>query len=256
MDLFQALILSFVEGLSEFLPISSTAHLVLTAKVLAIEQTEFIKSFEIAIQLGAILSVVVIYWKKFLVKPEVLKRVLVAFIPTAVVGYLLYSFIKDFLIGNLMITVVALFVGGILIILFEKFKDSSYGEKDLTRVGFMHALFIGLFQSISVIPGVSRAAATIFGGMIAGLNRSAAVEFSFLLAVPTMAAATGLDLVNSYQSFSASHLLILLTGFVASFLVATAAIKFLISYVQKNNFVVFGIYRIIISVVFYLLFLA
>lgn len=251
MSILEALILSVVEGLTEFLPISSTAHLVLASRVLSIVQTDFVKSFEIAIQLGAILSVVVLYWKKFLVDVEVLKRVLVAFVPTAVVGVLMYRYIKTFLLGNLMVTVLALFVGGILIILFERVKDSGKGMGKIQELSYGQSVFIGIFQAISVIPGVSRAAATIFGGMIAGMDRSAAVEFSFLLAVPTMAGATGIDLLNSYQSFSDGRIWMMIAGFVGSFVVATAAIKFLLAYIKSNSFVMFGVYRILVSIAFW-----
>lgn len=254
MNALAALILSVVEGVSEFLPISSTAHLVLASKVMGIAQTDFVKSFEISIQLGAILSVIVLYWRKFLVEVGVLKRVLVAFVPTALVGLLFYSFIKEQLIGNLMVTVAALFIGGLLIIVFEKFYSTDKGKGDIAKMGYGRSLFVGVFQSLSVVPGVSRAAATIFGGMFAGLNRKAAVEFSFLLAVPTMAGATGLNLIKSYQGFTSADVWVMLVGFVGSFLVATATIKLLLAYIERNDFVWFGVYRIVVSVVFYFLY--
>lgn len=251
MELLNTIILSIVEGITEFLPISSTGHLILTSQLLKIPQTEFLKTFEIAIQLGAICAVVFLYWKRFLSNWNLNFKILTAFVPTALVGFFLYPFIKSFLLSSSAVTLVTLFLGGVFLIFFEKYliKNSNKKLSDLT---FKNSFLIGIFQSISVIPGVSRAAATIVGGNLIGLDRVSATEFSFLLAVPTMMAATGLDLIKTAGNFSGSEYTNLGIGFVLSFVVAIFAIKFLIKYVSKNNFVGFGFYRIILSILYFL----
>lgn len=254
MDLLHALILSIVEGLTEFLPISSTGHLILTSSLLNITQTEFVKTFEIAIQLGAIASVIFLYWRRIIESKTsiLLKSLIVAFIPTGIVGIIFYKLIKSYFLDNVYITIISLFLGGIFIIFFEKWIKSKNLKKDLNSLTNKDLLIIGITQSISVIPGVSRAAATIFGGMFVGLNRVAATEFSFLLAIPTMAIATGFDLFKNYKTFTAGNFGVLIFGTAVSFGVAVFAIKFLLGYVKKNNFIVFGVYRIIIAMVFLL----
>jgi len=251
-DFLQALILSIVEGLSEFLPISSTGHLVLASELLGISQTEFVKSFEIIIQLGAILAIVALYAKTLLTNKTVWLRILAAFLPTAIVGFTLYRVIKNFLVGNTTITLAALFLGGIALIILELVhteKDSHAGKiEDLT---LKQSFLIGLIQSLSIIPGVSRSAATIIGGLFVGAKRKTAVEFSFLLAVPTMAAATGLDLLKSGFAFSQNEYSMILVGFAGSFIVAIFAVKFLLKFVQTHTFIPFGIYRIILALLFW-----
>ena len=255
MDIIHALILSVVEGITEFLPISSTGHLILASQLLKIEQTEFVKSFEIYIQLGAIMSVLFLYLKQIRRK-EVLLPTIIAFLPTALVGLLLYGSIKNVLLGNSLVTVAALFWGGILIILVELlFKEKDHHVNDIGKISLKSALVIGLFQSISVVPGVSRAAATIIGARLMGVKRKTAAEFSFILALPTMLAATGLDLLKSDFSFGTSEVILLVVGFLGSFLVASLAIKFLLSYIQNHSFIAFGVYRIILAILFYLLIL-
>lgn len=252
MDLLQTIILSIVEGLTEFLPVSSTGHLVLTSKLLNIPQTEFVKSFEIIIQLGAILAVILIYAKTLLTNKAVWLRILAAFLPTAVVGFTLYRGVKDFLIGNTLVTLAALFLGGIALIILElvhQEKESHAGKID--DLSLKQSFLIGVIQSLSIIPGVSRAAATIIGGLFMGAKRKTAVEFSFLLAIPTMLAATGLDLIKSDFAFSQNEYLLLLVGLVGSFIVAIFAVKFLLKFVQTHTFIPFGIYRIILAILFW-----
>ena len=255
MDFIQAIILGIVEGISEFLPISSTGHLILTSHFLGINQTEFVKTFEIAIQSGAILSVIVLYGKKMLNNIELCKRVLVAFIPTAIVGFILYKFIKQFLLGNELVVLAAFLIGGIALILvevlFKKRKMQSFPEEQ--QITYKNALIIGLFQSIAVIPGVSRSAASIVGAMLLGTSREAAVEFSFLLAVPTILAATALDLKETSFSFNSNEWMLLAVGFLVSFITALLAMKWFIKFVQTNTFVPFGIYRIVLAVLYFLL---
>jgi undecaprenyl-diphosphatase len=253
MGFFNSIILGIVEGITEFLPISSTGHLILFSELFKIPQTEFVKSFEIVIQLGAILSVVVLYWRKLLLNKKIFWRVVVAFLPTAVLGLIFYKLIKTYLLGNAVVVLLSLFIGGIGLILFEKWYQKKPREnqgKTLEEISFKDSLFIGLFQSVAMIPGVSRAAATIVGGLFLGIKRRTIVEFSFLLAVPTMAAATGLDLLKSAAVFSAQEFVLLAAGFFVSFVVAIFAIKFLLSFIEKNTFVSFGWYRIIVSIIF------
>jgi undecaprenyl-diphosphatase len=252
MDLLNAIILGIVEGITEFLPISSTGHLILTARVLGILQTDFIKSFEIAIQLGAILSVIVLYWKSLIADLKVLKKVMAAFLPTAVLGLLFYKLAKRFLLGNSEVVLWSLFAGGIILVLFELlYRQKDKATQAISDISYSQAFIIGVFQSIAIIPGVSRAAATICGGLLLGLRRKTIVEFSFLLAVPTMLAATGLDFLKSAGGFSLNQFLFLAIGFSTSFVVALLSIKFLLRFIQGHNFILFGVYRILLAVLFW-----
>jgi undecaprenyl-diphosphatase len=252
MNMLQALIFGIVEGITEFLPISSTGHLMLTAKLFNVSQSEFIKSFEIAIQLGAILSVVVVYWDRFISGIKVWKRILVAFMPVVLIGALLYKMIKRYLLGNNEVVLWSLFIGGLFLIIFELFyRQKEEAVEEISGISYRQALVIGLFQSVAMIPGVSRAAATIVGGLVVGLKRKTIVEFSFLLAVPTMLAATALDLFKSAQVFKPDQLIFLGAGSIVSFVTAIIAIKFLLVFIKRHSFISFGIYRIIIALVFW-----
>jgi len=255
MDLLTAAILGVVEGISEFLPISSTGHLILASSLLGLKHTDFLKSFEIAIQVGAIASVVVLYWRSLLVDKNVLTKVILAFIPTGIMGLTLYRIIKQFLLGSAQVVLWSLFVGGILLILFEichREKEDAVAE--VGGISWRQALIIGCFQAIAMIPGVSRSAATIVGGLLLGLKRKVIVEFSFLLAVPTMLAATAYDLLKSGSQFSLDQVQFLAVGFATSFVVALLSIKFLLRYIQTHTFIAFGIYRIAL-VIFWMIFL-
>ncbi len=254
MTILDSLILGIVEGITEFLPISSTAHLILTSQILKLSQTEFLKSFEIIIQLGAILAVIVLYAKTLLVQREVLKRVIAAFIPTAILGLFLYKIVKKVFMGNTDVILWALFLGGVFLIIFDLFhKEDRDAKGEITSMSIKTAILIGCFQSLAFVPGVSRAAATIIGGLILGMKRKAIVEFSFLLAIPTMLAATGLDLAKNASSFSTDQIGLLAVGFITAFVVALLSIKFLLHFIQRHNFVAFGVYRIAIVIVFILL---
>src|SRR3989344_4757700 len=257
MSIIQSLILGIVEGFTEFLPISSTGHLILMSDLLKLEQDNFLKSFEIAIQLGAILSVVFLYFKNFLLNAEIIKRIIIAFLPAAVVGFLFFDLIKNVFLDSTNMVLWSLLLGGVTLIIFELwYKDKEKTEeRSVETLSYSHSFFIGLFQAIAVIPGVSRAGATILGGLWLGIPRRTIVEFSFLLALPTMAGATGLDLLKNASSFSYDQLEILAIGFIASFIVAIIAIKFLLSFIQKHTFIYFGIYRIILAVAFLLFFI-
>lgn len=253
MNLIHVFVLSMVEGLTEFLPISSTGHLILTSKLLGITETNFVKTFEIVIQLGAIMAIVVLYFKKFLSSWSLIKKLITAFIPTATVGFVLYPFIKNILLGSSAVTLNALFWGGVALIGIEWFlRRKKTTAKNPSEITYNQALIIGTFQSLSVIPGVSRAAATIIGGLLTGLNRETATEFSFILAVPTMFAATAYDIYKSREMIAKGGFLTLFIGTVLSFFFAILAVKFLINYVKKHDFTAFGVYRIILSALFWL----
>ncbi len=251
MTLFDGLILGIMEGITEFLPISSTGHLILSSKLLDLSQSNFLKSFEIIIQLGAIASVIILYSKSFL-NVEILKKLAVSFIPTGIAGLAFYKVIKTYFIGNESVVVWSLFLGGIFLIIFEfLYKEPQNISDGIETISYKNSFIIGLFQSIAIIPGISRSGATIIGGLLLGLKRKTIVEFSFLLAVPTMLAASGLDIVKNSTSFSMDQIGLLLAGFFSAFLVAIVSIKFLLGFIQKSNFIPFGIYRIVLALIFW-----
>ena len=254
MDFITAFILGIVQGISEFLPISSTGHMILVSHLMGLKHTEFLKSFEIAIQVGTILSVVVLYWRSLLVDFEVIKRLVVAFIPTGVLGLTLYKLIKGYLLGSETVVLCSLLIGGIFIIAFEYwYREKDDATSEIREISYKNAVIIGLFQSIAMIPGVSRSASTILGGLWLGLKRKTIVEFTFLLAVPTMLAATGYDLIKSGSQFSFDQIQYLLVGFVTAFVVALLTIKFLLQFIKTHTFIPFGIYRIVLVVFWFLL---
>ena len=254
MDFITAFILGIVQGISEFLPISSTGHMILVSHLMGLKHTEFLKSFEIAIQVGTILSVVVLYWRSLLVDFEVIKRLVVAFIPTGVLGLTLYKLIKGYLLGSETVVLCSLLIGGIFIVAFEYwYREKEDATSEIREISYKTAVIIGLFQSIAMIPGVSRSASTILGGLWLGLKRKTIVEFTFLLAVPTMLAATGYDLIKSGSQFSFDQIQYLLVGFVTAFVVALLTIKFLLQFIKTHTFIPFGIYRIVLVVFWFLL---
>lgn len=254
MELLNAIILSVIEGITEFLPVSSTGHLILASKLLRIQPTEFTKSFDIFIQLGAIMAVVTLYVRRIVQNPKLIRSILIAFIPTGILGLVFYKIIKLYLLDNDMVVVAALASVGALLILLEKYwhHHAAKKEKSLDALSVKELLFIGLAQSCSMIPGVSRSAASIVGGMTMGLSRKNAVEFSFLLAVPTMAAATGLDLIKSAHSFTAYEIGLLAVGFIVSWITAFIVIKAFLRFVERQTFIPFGIYRIVVSILYLL----
>jgi undecaprenyl-diphosphatase len=252
MDISHAVILGIVEGITEFLPVSSTGHLILASELLGLSSTEFLKSFNLIIQLGGILAVVVLYGRTLLRSAAVLKRVALACIPTGIVGFLLYDVVKTYLLGSSLVTLSMLFIGGVALILFEYWHrepDNALG--DIAHMPYATSFTIGVFQSLAIIPGVSRAAATIVGGLLLGVSRATIVEFSFLLAVPTILAASALDIAETAYIFSRSEIVVLAVGFVTSFVVAMMAIKFLIAYVKNHTFIPFGIYRIVLAILYF-----
>ena len=243
----QAVLLSIIEGITEFLPVSSTGHLILASQLLGVPQTEFVKSFELFIQLGAIAAVAILYVKQLFIDKAMLINVFAAFLPTAIIGFIAYPLIKSLLLGNATIVVVSLLVGGIALILLESriLKKQSSASFSSRR-----AFMIGLIQALSFIPGVSRAAATIVGGMLVGLPRTAAVEFSFLLAIPTMLAATGYDLLKTSSGFNGGQWILLFAGGLVAFVSALLAVKAFIAFVPRYGFRHFGYYRIALGVLF------
>ncbi len=244
-----AIILGIVEGITEFLPISSTGHLIIASKLLGIPQTEFTKTFEIVIQLGAILSVVYLYFNRLKRDLELWKRIIAAFIPTGIVGFVLYKIIKTYLF-NPHIVVYSLSIGGILIVIIESYFKKDPPKEKINDISYKKAMIIGLVQSLSVIPGTSRSAASIIGGMFTGLSRKEAVEFSFLLAIPTMFAATGYDVLKSGLYINPHQWHLIIIGFIASSISAFFAVKTFISFISRFTLKVFGVYRIVVAIVF------
>jgi undecaprenyl-diphosphatase len=245
MSLLQAIILAIVEGITEFLPISSTGHMILTQSILGIPSNDFVKAFTVNIQFGAILSVIVLYWKRFFQSWDFYLKLGIACLPL-VIAYILEKQV-DRMLGSVLIVAISLLAGGILLLFVDRWFDRPENEK--TEMTFKKALIIGFFQIISIIPGVSRSAATIVGGMTQKLSRKKAAEFSFFLAVPTMFAASALKLFENRAMISGDNLQNLLVGNVVSFIVAMIAIKAFIAYLTKYGFRLFGYYRIVVGLV-------
>lgn len=247
MSIFQAIILAIIEGLTEYLPISSTGHMILGASLMGIHDDAFTKIFEVNIQFGAILSVLVLYWKRFLQSFEFYAKLAVAFIPAAILGFILGDVIEA-LMESVVTVAISLLLGGIVLVFIDRYFEGKLKDTSPT---YAKAFKIGLFQCLALIPGVSRSASTIIGGMFQGLTRQTSAEFSFFLAVPTMLAASGYKLLKGYLNgtltFNAEQWQLLVVGNVVAFLVALAAIRFFIGYLQKYGFKVFGYYRIAVG---------
>lgn len=250
MTLIHVIVLAIIEGLTEFLPVSSTGHMIIASSAMGIASNDFVKLFTVAIQLGAILSVVVLYFKRFFRSINFYIKLLVAFIPAAVFG-LLFSKKIDELMESALTVGITLFVGGIILLFVDKwFAKSTIEEEE--DISYLTALKIGFFQCISMIPGTSRSAATIVGGMSQKLSRKAAAEFSFFLAVPTMFAATAKKLLDFYKeghTISGEEIKLLAIGNVIAFVVALLAIRTFITFLEKKGFVLFGWYRIVVGAV-------
>jgi len=252
MDTLQSVIIAIVEGLTEFLPISSTGHMIITEKILNVTETDFVKVFTVAIQLGAILAVVVLYWKKFFdfKKWQFYVKLAAAVVPALVLGLLFSKRIDALLESSLTVAITMLAGGIILLFIDDLFKKPVIDTEE--KISFPKAVIIGVWQCIAMIPGVSRSAASIIGGMQQGLTRSVAAEFSFFLAVPTMLAATGYKLYKYYKEssgFTSGEIQQLAIGNVVAFIVAMLAIKFFISFLKKHGFRVWGWYRIVVGII-------
>ncbi len=249
MGIIEAIILGIIEGITEFLPVSSTGHLILTSTLMGIKQTDVHKAFEVSIQLGSILAVVFLYKEKIFHSIELWKRLIIAFIPTGALGFLLYKIIKG-LFSPIVVSIM-LILGGIVFIIIEKFyTEKEHSIKELEKIPYLKAFFIGVFQSLAMIPGTSRSGATIIGGLLLGLNRKTAAEFSFLLAVPTMLVATTYDTLKHFNEYHFDNWLTLGTGFITAFIFAVITIKLFLRFISTHNFIPFGIYRIIIGLLF------
>jgi undecaprenyl-diphosphatase len=248
-DIFSAIILSIIEGFTEFLPISSTGHMIVASKFLGVAQTEANKAFEVIIQLSAILAVIANYKDKFsLSHLNLWLKLFVAFLPIAIVGLLFSHQIKA--LFSVKVVAIMFIVGGVIFLIQEYFyKEDRVKVRDVEDVSYLQALVIGIFQVFAVIPGTSRAGSTIVGALLAGLDRKSAAEFSFLLAFPVMLAASGHDLLKHYHEFTNENLLALGVGFLVSFIVAFLTIKLFIKFLEKFTFVAFGIYRIVFGLV-------
>ena len=245
MSVLEAIIIAIVEGLTEFLPVSSTGHMIITQELLGMEISDFIKAFTVNIQFGAILSVVVLYWKKFIQALDFYYKLFAAFIPAALIGYIASDLI-DSLLENVVVVAVMLVLGGIVLIFVDKWFNNPSKDQSIS---YPSAFKIGLFQCIAMIPGVSRSAATIIGGMVEKLDRKTAAEFSFFLAVPTMFAASVYKLLQNSHAFDAGDIDILLVGNVVGFVVAMIAIKTFITLLTRYGFKWFGYYRIVVGLV-------
>lgn len=255
MSIVESIIIAIVEGITEFLPVSSTGHMIIAQSLLGMESTEFVKAFTVNIQFGAILSVIVLYWKRFFQTVDFYVKLLIAFLPAAIIGFLASDYI-DAMLESVFVVALMLVIGGVFMLFVDKwFNKPDEQQQEMT---WQRALKIGFFQCIAMIPGVSRSMATIVGGMTTKLSRKNAAEFSFFLAVPTMAAASGYKLLKLISDptgvqLLTDNLITLLIGNVVAFVVAMAAIKFFIGYVTKFGFKIFGYYRIIVGVVILIL---
>jgi undecaprenyl-diphosphatase len=252
MTVFEAIIIAIVEGLTEFLPVSSTGHMIITSWLLGISNDDFTKLFEVCIQLGAILAVVVLYWKKFFVfdknRLSFYIKLIIAVIPALIMGYL-FSDKIDAMMESPLVVGVTLLLGGVVLLFVDKWFNNPTIETD-EKIDNFRALRIGFFQCLALIPGMSRSAATIIGGMQQKLTRNVAAEFSFFLAVPTMAAATGYKLLKGYKLLAdhPENLKLLFIGNVVAFIVAMLAIKFFIGTLKKYGFRMWGYYRIVVGI--------
>lgn len=258
MTILHTFILGIVEGFTEFLPISSTAHIDIARELLLIPSSPFFKSFEIIIQLGAIMAVAILYSRKVFSSFYYMRNLLIAFIPTGIIGFILYKFIKSFLLGNVLVEAFALLIGGIIILIFEKQFSSKIKENDdssisIINMSFKQLVILGFAQSLAVIPGVSRSGAVIIAGRSMKINRTLITEFSFLLAVPTMFSAVLYDIYKSGFSLTHSEWGIIGFGFFVSFITALFIIKWFLNYIRSHTFEIFGWYRIILGVIILLL---
>jgi undecaprenyl-diphosphatase len=258
MSILQAVILAIIEGLTEFIPVSSTGHMIIASSVMGIAQEDFTKFFTVAIQLGAILSVVVLYWKRFFQSIDFYFKLFIALIPAIVFGLLFNDFI-DAMLGNVIVVAISLLVGGVILLFIDQwFAKNEVEGQSRTDITYPMAFKIGAFQVIAMLfPGTSRSAATIVGGLMQRLNRRTAAEFSFLLAAPTMFAATAKELYDFYKeqhAFTADQTQALIVGNVVAFVVAMLAIRFFIQFLSKNGLKIFGWYRIVIGLVILILY--
>lgn len=253
MEIYQAILLGIVEGVTEFLPISSTFHLIFTSQILGLEQTEFLKFFTVFIQAGGILAVLFIYGKELWQDLELVKKIILSFIPTSILGFLLYKLVKGtFFESNWLMLAVFIFFG-LVFIFYERYlqKKPQLIDKDLSELSWKQSLLVGAFQTLAIIPGVSRSGAVILIMLLLGQKRNNAAKYSFLLAVPTIFGSAALDLLKTVNQISLDRMEItsIIIGFVVSFLVALVVLRWLITYLQKNSLTLFGYYRLILGLI-------
>jgi len=252
MTILDSIILGIVEGITEFLPISSTGHMILVSHLLGLKQGAFEKTFEVAIQLGAILAVVFIYRDRLRTSLELWKKLMAAFIPTGIIGLLFHRWVEE-LFNPVVVSGALIFWGIVFIVIELLYREKEHHVSRPEEISYGKAVMIGIFQSLAMVPGTSRSGATIIGGMLLGMKRVAATEFSFLLAIPTMLAATGFELTKNLSALNGSNLTVLAVGFVTATVSAFFAVKFLIEYVKRHTFIPFGIYRIVVGILFLLI---
>ncbi len=249
MDIFQAIIIGIIEGFTEFLPISSTGHMIIASKFLGIEENALNKAYHVIIQFAAIMAVLFLYKEKITFKKvDLWVKLFVSFLPIAIVGFIFKDVIKTLFTVQ---TVAWMFIiGGLIFLVVEYFyTEKEHHIKDVEQVSYTQALWVGVAQIFSLIPGTSRAGATIIGGLLSGLDRKTSMEFSFLLAIPVMAAVSGYDLLKHYQDFADANWGAFLIGFVTAFIVAYATIKLFLVFIERFTFVAFGVYRIIFGII-------
>ncbi len=249
MDIFQAVIIGIIEGFTEFLPISSTGHMIVASEFLGVSQDNLTKAYEVIIQFAAILAVMLVYREKLTLKKiDLWSKLMVAFFPLAIVGFIFKDVIKELFTVN---TVAVMFiVGGVIFLVVEKFyKEKESHTNEVENVSYKQALVVGFAQIFSLIPGTSRAGATIIGGMLIKMNRKTSAEFSFLLAIPVMGAVTAYDLLKHYSEFTDANWPAFIIGFIVAFIVAYITIKLFLVFLQRFTFVAFGIYRILFGII-------
>lgn len=248
MDILQAIIIGVIEGFTEFLPISSTGHMIVASEFLGVSQNALTKAYEVIIQFAAILAVMLIYKDKLSIKKiDLWQKLFVAFLPLAIIGYIFKDEIKT--LFTVEIVAWMFIAGGLVFLVVEHFyEEKEFHVNDVEKASYKQALWIGIAQIFSLIPGTSRAGATIIGGLLAGLDRKTSAEFSFLLAVPVMAAVSGYDLLKHYQDFAEANWGAFLAGFVTAFIVAYVTIKLFLAFLQRFTFVAFGLYRILFGI--------
>ena len=249
MDIIQAIIIGIIEGFTEFLPISSTGHMIVASRFLGIEESALMKAYEVIIQFAAIMAVMLIYKEKITFKKiDLWMKLLVAFLPLAIVGFIFKDVIKT--LFNVETVAWMFIIGGIVFLVVEHFyEEKEFHVKEVEKVSYKQAWWVGFAQIFSLVPGTSRAGATIIGGLLTGLDRKTSTEFSFLLAIPVMAAVTGYDLLKHYQDFADANWGAFVVGFITAFIVAYITVKLFLVFIQRFTFVVFGIYRIVFGII-------
>ena len=252
MTMLHTIILSIIEGLTEFLPVSSTGHMIIVSWFLGINEVQFVKDFTVIVQFGAILSVLVLYWRRFLVGPAFYIKLFVAFLPAAIIGLLVKKKI-DVLLGDVRVVGWALVIGGVVLLFIDRIfaaqekRLENAGEGHIATLTYVQAGVIGFAQCLAFIPGMSRSASSIIGGLGVKLTRKAAAEFSFFLAVPTLTAATAYKCLKIAPTLTANEIPVLLVGNLIAFIVGCLAIRSFVNFLTKHGFFVFGIYRIVVG---------